>query len=121
MAIISTVDNESNVWTSLLIGDYGFVSILTPGSLALNKELIYSDRDDVLFQNITVNGQIGSLFIELNTRRRFRINGIASDSDNYIMVKVQESYPNCPKYIQQRVLSNPESFTRTEATKNHRY
>lgn len=117
MAIVSSVDNASNVWVSLIIGDYGFVSVPTANSLSLNKDLIYSDSDDIFFKNIRTNHQIGSLFIELDTRRRFRINGIASETDRNIKVEVQEAYPNCPKYIQQRVISAPENFNKIEAVK----
>ena len=46
------------------------------------------------------------LVIELATRRRLRINGaIAKITSDKLQLKVIESYPNCPKYIQRRHLS----------------
>lgn len=117
MAIVSSVDIASNVWASLLIGDYGFVTVPTPNGLSINKDFIYSNKDDIFFENIVSNNQIGTLFIEFHTRRRFRINGVASRTDTHINVAVLEAYPNCPKYIQQRVISTPTYFEGIEATK----
>jgi predicted pyridoxine 5'-phosphate oxidase superfamily flavin-nucleotide-binding protein len=117
MAVISSVDDARNIWISLLIGDYGFASVLTPENLSFRKDLIYSNKDDIFFKNIINNNQIGTLFIELITRKRFRINGTATISENEITVKVKEAYPNCPKYIQQRSISAPDNFKRIKATK----
>lgn len=105
MAIVSSVDKENHVWTSLLVGDYKFATVPSPDQLLFNTELIKSDPGDKFFENISVNNQVGSLFIELNTRRRFRINGNASRRGDHIHVEVLEAYPNCPKYIQQRLIS----------------
>ncbi len=113
MAIMSSVDYNKNVWVSLLIGDYGFVSILDSTRMIFNKELIYSDPSDVFFENTAMISNIGSLFIELSTRRRFRINGTISTTGHTLELNVEEAYPNCPKYIQQRVISMPEGFRKT--------
>jgi len=117
MVVVSSLDDNSKIWTSLVIGDYGFVSVLTPEKIAFNKNLVFSDQNDVFFTNIIKNNRIGTLFIELKTRRRFRINGIANDAGNTITVEVQEAYPNCPKYIQQRIISTPEHFNKLNAAK----
>ncbi len=46
---------------------------------------------------------IGLLGIELHTRRRNRVNGIIGPSDNYaIHFDVDQSFGNCPRYIQLR-------------------
>lgn len=110
MAIVSTVDNQKRVWTSLLVGDYGFISVNTESSLSFKKNMIYSNTEDIFFKNCVENSFIGCLFIELETRRRFRINGLVKTTNNTIDIDVLEAYPNCPKYIQQRVISSPEGF-----------
>jgi len=117
MAIVSSVNENEKVWVSLLVGDYGFVTVSAPNSLSFKKDKIYSDSNDVFFENILKNPSVGSLFIELETRRRFRINGNVKEVDNRIDLTVQEAYPNCPKYIQQRVISTPENFDRIEVYK----
>ncbi|MBU2525387.1 MAG: pyridoxamine 5'-phosphate oxidase family protein [Bacteroidetes bacterium] len=117
MAIVSSVDNKNRIWTSLLIGDHGFVTVPTQNNLNIDIEKIHSDPHDIFFKNISDNGNMGSLFIEFETRRRFRINGAAKVSENQIELTVKEAYPNCPKYIQQRVISRPEGFKKTNAIK----
>jgi hypothetical protein len=48
---------------------------------------------------------IGTLAIELETRRRLRVNGtVAKLDDSALALAVRESFPNCPKYIAQRHL-----------------
>ena len=118
MAIVSSVDQHKNVWISLLVGDAGFVTVPSPQSLTFHKDLIYSDSSDIFFENISGRKEVGTLFIELSTRRRFRINGNIEEVGGQINLTVQEAYPNCPKYIQQRVVSSPESFTAHQADKS---
>jgi len=49
--------------------------------------------------------RVGLLFIDLSTRRRYRVNGRVEDPEaDPLMVRVAEAYPNCPKYIQRRHL-----------------
>jgi hypothetical protein len=52
-----------------------------------------------------VNSAVGMLAIDLATRRRIRINGLLSrPCETSLRLDVQESYPNCPKYITRRQL-----------------
>jgi hypothetical protein len=52
--------------------------------------------------NLSVGSRIGGLGIELHTRRRNRVNGIitAVSDAGVRLLEVQQSYGNCPKYIQ---------------------
>lgn len=64
---------------------------------------------DPFWNNIQQNPQVGMLAIELASRRRLRINGrITQDSDHELTLSVEESYPNCPKYIQRRHVTTPQ-------------
>lgn len=110
MLIVSSVDEHKNVWASLLIGDYGIATVPTPNTLSIDINKVRSNNEDIFFSNISESSAVGILFIELDKRRRFRINGTASTGNNQILVSILESYPNCPKYIQQRALSQPDSF-----------
>ncbi|MEN7548810.1 pyridoxamine 5'-phosphate oxidase family protein [Rapidithrix thailandica] len=118
MAIVSSADQQGKLWTSLLIGDLGFVSVPSPNRISFDRNMIYSDPNDVFFDNIESQPFLGSLFIELSTRRRFRVNGRARTDLDKIDVDIWEAYPNCPKYIQQRVVSTPEKFQKTVAGKD---
>lgn len=117
MAIVSSKNSEGELWTSLLIGNFGFAKVPNPNSIVFNKENICSSEDDIFYTNILSHNQIGSLFIELDTRRRFRINGSCSVNNSQIKVKIKEAYPNCPKYIQRRIILLPEYFKKAISTR----
>ena len=58
-------------------------------------------------ENLTVGGQVGMLVIDLATRRRMRLNGMAeTQSDGFIQIHARQVYANCPKYIQVREWEN---------------
>lgn len=116
LAIVSSTDAKGKVWTSILIGDFGFTKVIAPNALTFDENLIRSSSNDVFYQNIQDHPEIGSLFIEFESRRRFRVNGISSKNGSQIEVKIDEAYPNCPKYIQRRVISLPDHFK--ESTSN---
>jgi len=117
MAIVSSVDKNENVWISVLIGEHGFFEVPDSNSLSINLDKIHSDKEDVFYKNITDGSPIGTLFIELATRRRFRINGTTSIDENRINIAIQESYPNCPKYIQQRNIEDTDAFQQVAVKK----
>jgi len=114
MVVLGSIDDLGNVWASLVIGDFGFVKVENPKTLIFYKDIIHSNKNDIFYKNIVKNYNIGSLFIELSTRRRFRINGIITNNNNTLKVNVEEAYPNCPKYIQQRAISISDHFKKLE-------
>ena len=120
IAIVNTIDAENNVWVSLLIGDVGFVKILDTDTICFDKKIMYSSNVDILYKNLEKDDcTIGILFIELATRRRLRINGNVTLNNDEIIVKIKESYPNCPKYIQQRAISNLKRHQSTKIEIKH--
>jgi predicted pyridoxine 5'-phosphate oxidase superfamily flavin-nucleotide-binding protein len=61
------------------------------------------DRDDPADAGMRDGAAIGMLGIELHTRRRNRLNGhIHRSGQDGFDVEVDQSYGNCPKYIQLR-------------------
>jgi hypothetical protein len=110
MAIVSSIDLSDNIWISVLFGNIGFTSVLNPNTILFNRANICSTKSDIFYNNIEKRKEFGSLFIELSTRRRFRINGVAEINKATIKILIQEAYANCPKYIQQRVLNIPIHF-----------
>lgn len=113
MAIVSSKSSVGEIWVSLLIGDFGFTKVPDPNSIVFHRDSITSNPGDIFYDNIQHHAQIGSLFIELDTRRRFRINGVCSLHGSEIAIRIEEAYPNCPKYIQRRVISLPDYFQKT--------
>jgi uncharacterized protein len=90
-----------------------------PNAVIFNKSSVCSAKSDIFYKNIEETPQMGSLFIELATRRRFKINGISTIHADTIDVQIQEAYPNCPKYIQKRVVSLSDNFMETTPTIFH--
>lgn len=62
-------------------------------------------RSSGLFASTAERASVGLLFLEVASRRRYRVNGtVVSTIDDRVVVRVAEAYPNCPKYIQRRHL-----------------
>lgn len=101
--IVSTTDADANIWTSMLIGEEGLVQVTTPKQVDIRLDKLRSTQNEVLFRNIRPDSNIGILFINTATRSRYRLNGTATLFSDRLEIKVSEAYPNCPKYIQQRV------------------
>src|SRR5262245_49426092 len=91
------------VWATMLVGPPGFVRV-PDERMALIDAL--PGPNDPLHGHFAAEREIGVLAIEPSTRRRIRINGQARASDDGLVVRTEQVYGNCPKYIQQRVLSS---------------
>ena len=103
MAVFGSIDRDENVWASVFIGAPGFMQAENERTVNFDLTGIRRNTDDPFWANIQRNQKVGMLAIELATRRRLRINGtISRISDDYLRLHVEESYPNCPKYIQRR-------------------
>ena len=81
LVVVSSMNTEGQIWTSVLIGNFGLVQVPNQNSLTLNQDKVYSTTSDIFFENLEANPIIGALFIELNSRRRFRINGRVKRQD----------------------------------------
>lgn len=115
---ISSIDHQGEVWISMLIGNPGFIKATNNTSLLLYTNNIINNSGDPLWQNIKANPQVGILTIELDTRRRFRVNGTIHKTNNtQFMITVEQAYPNCPKFIQRRQLKFPEPLVRQSPLK----
>lgn len=98
--VAGTVDAAGDVWATLLTGEPGFVHSTDPRRLTLAMP---QDPGDPAMIGQEQGGAIGILGIELNTRRRNRMNGaIASLSEDGFSIAVEHSFGNCPQYIQTR-------------------
>lgn len=108
------------MWCSALVGESGFIAPSEEG-----KEVTFDLRrapfhpDNPLFSTLAKGRALGALFIELATRRRLRVNGqVASMSAERLQLAVEESFPNCPKFIQKRsieIQTSPQEAPTSEA------
>jgi len=105
MVVIGSVDAGGQVWSSVLFGQPGFVRALNDHTVELDLSQAYAAGDDPLWENLRQNSNVGLLLIELGSRRRLRINGQArAVAAQRWIIDVERAYPNCPKYIQRRIL-----------------
>ena len=98
--VAASVDVLGRPWATLLEGPEGFVSSLDPRVLTIDTTL---PADDPATPGLVAGQAVGLLGIELHTRRRNRINGqIRQAAEGQLQVRVEQSFGNCPQYIQLR-------------------
>jgi len=98
--VIGGVDSKEDVWVSAIVGKPNFITSPTDQRLDFS---ITMDPNDPINEGLTNGASVGLLGIELNTRRRNRMNGsITNLGLEGFSVNVDESFGNCPQYIQLR-------------------
>ena len=103
MIVLSSSDNESAMWASIIFGRPGFLSSEDGASLDIDLNRALIDPRDPVWDNVRREMRLGSLVIELASRRRIRIDGPARlDENHHLRIDVEESFPACPKYITRR-------------------
>ncbi|MBA4742974.1 MAG: pyridoxamine 5'-phosphate oxidase family protein [Azoarcus sp.] len=94
------LDATRQPWATLLAGPPGFID--TPDAQTL-RIAAPPAAPDALAGAFTSGMPVGLLGIQPHTRRRNRVNGIVTQSDESgFAIRVMESFGNCPKYIQAR-------------------
>lgn len=100
--VVGALDEEGRPAASLMTGMPGFVR--SPDATHLRIDARFG-RDDPLAASLAPGRDIGLLGIQLETRRRNRMNGVIERVDDAGMtIAVRQSFGNCPRYIQQRTL-----------------
>ena len=93
-------DNFGQIWASMLTGQPGFVSSPDPKRLLISRTFAEADP---IAEALHAGAPLGMLGIELPTRRRNRANGrVERVDENGILLAVEQSFGNCPKYIERR-------------------
>ncbi|MBM3491971.1 MAG: flavin-nucleotide-binding protein [Alphaproteobacteria bacterium] len=99
--LLGARDAEGQPWASLLAGPVGFVA--SPDDRTLDIAAGPAPGDP-LAAHLRQGASVGLLGIEPHTRRRNRANGTltAAQPGRGLTVAVQQSFGNCPKYINAR-------------------
>ncbi|WP_223455194.1 MULTISPECIES: pyridoxamine 5'-phosphate oxidase family protein [unclassified Pseudomonas] len=96
--LYAAVDADGHPWASILEGQPGFAHSPEPGLLQFRSLPAFDDP-----AQLSDGSAIGLLGIELHTRRRNRINGhVRAMTTDGFGVTVDQSFGNCPQYIQLR-------------------
>jgi predicted pyridoxine 5'-phosphate oxidase superfamily flavin-nucleotide-binding protein len=120
MFFIATADAEGRPQCSYKGGDPGFVRVLDERTIAFP---LYDGNGMYLTAgNALVNPNVGLLFVDFEQRRRLRLNGVASVSEDdplladypeaqlIVRVEATEVFPNCPRYIHEYRLVQRSRF-----------
>lgn len=97
--VAGSVDAHGDAWATLLEGQPGF--IFSPNATTLDIAA-RPDASDPAAAGMHDDAPIGLLGIELHTRRRNRMNGVLQAIGDGFRVQVEQSFGNCPRYIQLR-------------------
>ncbi|GAA3137224.1 pyridoxamine 5'-phosphate oxidase family protein [Streptosporangium carneum] len=100
MLVIGADDRDGRLWATFLTGDEGFAEAADERTLVIGA--VPGDGDPLAGLE---EGEIGMLAIEFGSRRRMRVNGTVLRTDGRLVVRTEQTYANCPKYIQTRDLS----------------
>jgi predicted pyridoxine 5'-phosphate oxidase superfamily flavin-nucleotide-binding protein len=100
LLFVGSVDAQGRPWASVLSGPPGFIASPDAQTLTVTAKPIAGDP---LAANIADGAPIGLIGIQLETRRRNRMNGWLTDvHPGGFSVRVGQSFGNCPQYIQAR-------------------
>jgi hypothetical protein len=98
--VVGALDAQGQPWASILSGLPGFLH--SPHARRLEIAAAPA-AGDPLQDALRLGAPVGLLGIELPTRRRNRMNGFILGKDEHgFAVEVEESFGNCPQYIQRR-------------------
>lgn len=100
MMVVGSLDAHGRPWASILAGRPGFIR--APDATHLRFAAM-PPMGDPLADQLSAGVPLGLLGIEPHTRRRNRMNGTVElvESDGFV-VGVDQSFGNCPQYIQAR-------------------
>jgi hypothetical protein len=109
--LVGALDGRRRPWASVLVGTPGFMSSPDPRTLRIAAHPGYGDP---IAAGLVAGAPVGLLGIQLETRRRNRVNGTVIEADEGgFAVRVDQSFGNCPQYIQARqpvFLAEPSSI-----------
>lgn len=97
--VVGSVDKHGDAWATLLEGRSGFISSPSPTTLEIDAK---ADASDPASDGLADGQPVGLLGMEMHTRRRNRMNGVVSHTPGGVRVDVDQSFGNCPRYIQLR-------------------
>lgn len=108
--VLGHADAQHGSEATVLFGPAGFLRADDDGAvLSIALDPMRDPQSDPVLSALVLGGRIGGLAIDLATRRRLRINGrVRSFDAHQLVLEVRESYANCPKYIQKRVVELDE-------------
>lgn len=117
IANIALSDDKGRAWSFIIVAPAPFITVETAQRLAVQADGASTPK--LLFeilQSSAMPRPAGMVFIDLARGRRFRVNGkLEGVSGGRLDIAVEQTCPNCPKYIQRRVPGKPpNSYAQTD-------
>ncbi|MEJ2884822.1 pyridoxamine 5'-phosphate oxidase family protein [Actinomycetospora aeridis] len=116
LLVLGAADHDGRVWATGLHGPAGSVTAVDPHTLRTSVGALPTDP---LADVLRGPADVGTLAIDLATRRRLRINGRWRPREHGGEVAVHQAFGNCPKYILARAVPDgalPGHATTTRGT-----
>lgn len=99
LLVIAAADAGGAVWASPLAGPPGFAAAPDERTVTVDRLPVAGDP---LAGRFDEERDIGMLALEPGSRKRMRVNGRARRDGSGLVVRTEQVYANCPKYIQTR-------------------
>lgn len=96
---VGSSDARQRPWASVLVGAPGFLHSPDPKRLDVRATPL---AGDALKRTLHDGTTVGGLGLEFHTRRRNRVNGKVELMADGFAIHVDQSFGNCPQYIQAR-------------------
>jgi len=104
MIFVAYNDINGDICGSALFGIAGFIESPSETELIINTQSPLSSFNN---NSVNVGDKLGLVGIDFASKRRNRVNAIVQEiNQKNIKLRVLQSYGNCPKYIQPKVLKN---------------
>ncbi len=102
--VVGSLDEQGRPWASMVVGQAGFIKSPDRNTLVIDKVPLFGDQ---LIKNLEVGSPLGFLGIEFHARRRNRLTGkiTGRTQTGGFSVQVDQSFGNCPQFIQARTPS----------------
>lgn len=103
---IGALDSSGHPWAIMRIGWPGFMESADDKTLSISSSPLIGEPADL---NLSVGAKVSVVGIEFETQRRNRLNAtIDAVEGDTLSLHVDQSYGNCPKYIQIRTRTSAE-------------
>ena len=112
---LGAVDSDGHPWAITRTGCPGFIQSPDDKTLKMTSTSLAGEPQNL---DLSADAKVSVLGLEMETRRRNRMNGTVTQShDDTMTIAVDQSYGNCPKYIRTRTLVQHHSKAAPSVTR----
>jgi predicted pyridoxine 5'-phosphate oxidase superfamily flavin-nucleotide-binding protein len=117
LVVIAAADDDGAMWATPLSGPPGYATASDEHTVVIDR---LPEEGDPLHGLFDTERDIGMIAIEPAARRRMRVNGRAHRAGTGLVIRTEQVYANCPKYISTRTAKEMSPRVRRAATATHR-